>query len=336
MKTKKKSPPPKFRDLKVTTAEFETLKALYADDALAPPITVYRWHGPGPRRYFVYHFDGKIQFFNSSSSVQATTEPTPDGVIKWYAKLGYDEAVDIRNEKGDYGTLLHIEITKFLRQKKWNPLESDAIVRSYCKAEKIEVNERDWSSRLWHDMIAFAQFAYDYNLKPLLIEAPLVSFELGVATVLDFVGWIDVKIGKGKNQKVQTLLAIIDWKSPRKASGEHNAMQLRIQDLIFAENFTMTVVDKLFNWSPKDWRKAPDYNLNDKTDAIDASEAKLAMELADFRLRAQPNEIVKPRKVLRLGKESVGSFEVISAEKAIMEGFAEVESKLKKRKRMKS
>lgn len=342
---KTKPTPPRFLNLKLNTEECEKVQALFSEKALVlPPVILYRWRGGGPRRYFTYDSTGRITFFNSSSAIQNETEKTPEPVLKWYGMHGYERANEIRNEKGDYGTFFHIQSTIFDRTRKYDLRDPAAIVEKYCKVEKIDVDEKKWADLLWHDMVAWAEFCHAFHVQPVAIEIPLCAFELGVATVLDRLVIMDhpddlVKSGKNKGKakkgKTRRIRAIIDLKSPRKPGGEHNAMQLAIQSHLVVENGLWYEKksfqpDEVYNWSPKDWRTNPAWNLTRQTGKVTPHEAKLAIDLANIRLGEEPNFTARPTKVLKYGESTADSFEVLSAEKIIAE---QAEANAKKQSR---
>ena len=333
----------------LTDANFEHVKSLFvSEEIVLPPHTVYRWRGRGPRRYFIYDQTGQIIWFNGTSILQQVTEETPDGVLKWYSKLGYDEAKTIRKARGDYGTLLHIQRTEFLKKKKWDAElpAVEKLVAKYIKDEELDADVDEWSERLWRDMLALAQFDHDYNFQPIMIEAVLVSFELGIATALDAVGFVDHEIktevhvgtiSKGKNKgqpKFETQretvrkIAVIDWKSPRKASGEHNGIQLRLQDLILRENALTfngipLVPDFLFNVSPKEWKSKPGYHLTDQTNKVTPHEARLVSQLGSIRIPQLPMDVTTPQGTIKLGESPESSLSVLTPDQVIQKRMEE-------------
>jgi hypothetical protein len=280
------------------------IKAMYFDDKalVLPPVPLYRYHYKGDRFYYyidpeelAYHQSAApagvtlkptVHFAVGITTLTRKTIPQPEQLTKWQAEKGWDEAMAYRDERAMYGSLLHTCIATLLIKRVFNLDLMAEVVHNYCKANSLTVNESAWSDDLKQDVLAFAQFAKDYNVRPLAIELSLVSARLGVAGTNDLLCELDLsetgyfgevyKSGENKGQPKQTkrttrALAIVDFKSGRSANGSiHNAAQLRLLQMLLKDNYPQfsTTKMKLYNWHPKDWRTAPSYTLVDQTDAF--------------------------------------------------------------------
>lgn len=137
-------------------------------------------------------------------------------------------------------------------------------------------NEKTW---LVKALLAFVQFAKDYNVKPLAIELILKSDKYQVASPIDLIVEMDVeekgefgevyKTGPRKGEPKETKrivrkLAIVDLKSSQNGFYDSHYFQLQLYKRILEENYPELKVEALFNWSPKDFVKAPTYNLKDQ------------------------------------------------------------------------
>jgi len=87
------------------------------------------------------------------------------------------------------------------------------------------------------------------------------------------------KITKRTDQKT----AIINFKSGRHGFYRSNGIQAMCELQLFEENFPDIKIDCAFNWSPKEWKVSPDWNLKDWTGEIEQSEIDAVLALANIR-----------------------------------------------------
>jgi len=275
----------------------EEMKALYYDaDALRlQPRAVYRVGGTSQRVYYTLNAGNEPFFYSSVTSAIARNMPTSPFLIKWIADKGIDEAEAYKNERADYGTFLHIELGNLLI---WRKLDLDSIedrLLAYIDEKKLPANFIYHSEELRKDILAFAQFVIDYKVKPLAVEIILADEELGMAGAIDmpcemtieekgFFGEVyksGVNKGLAKETKKETTIrAIVDFKSGRKGFNENHEVQLEIYRRIWNKNFPELEVEKLFNWSPNEWRGGtPTYKLKDQTGSSGAEQAGLIIEM---------------------------------------------------------
>jgi hypothetical protein len=278
------------------------IKAMYFGDTalMLSPYPLYRYQYKGDRFYYYINpadaanVDAQdrlpVRFAVGITTLTRKTLPQPEGLTRWIANLGYEEAIAYRDERAKYGSLMHTCIATLLIKRAFDLDQLATAVHNYCKLNAITVNEDKWTDDLKQDVLAFAQFVRDFNVRPLAIELSLVSPALGVAGTLDLFCEMDntdkgyfgevYKSGENKGQPKESkrttrVLALVDFKSGRDSNGSlHNAAQLTLQKLLLNAVYPDWMrtheagIQKLYNWHPKDWRKNPTYTLVDQTGAF--------------------------------------------------------------------
>lgn len=256
----------------------------------------------GNGRSYIRIKDGQLEqpfrLYTSLTTAIGSCAPMEQPLLEWHCKHGYEESKRLSRVAADYGTLMHIEIGKYLAD---NFYDFDAIketIVTYCSENNIQHREcREWKYKLPYDMAAFIAFSQEYNIKPLGIEYVLLS-DRGFGTLIDLVCKMDVeekgffgevyKSGERKGEPKETkrmkeITAIINFKSGRHGFYRSNGIQAICEQQLFEENFPDIKIDCAYNWSPKEWREAPSWNLKDWAGEISTEEIEAMLSLAEIR-----------------------------------------------------
>jgi hypothetical protein len=138
-----------------------------------------------------YEKDGKM--YVSVTTVQRELFDVPIWLLKWYCKLGFEQAMGVFKAAGTYGTALHHAFDTWFFKKEATQKVTDAPFAEYTNRIR-----------------AIQRFIEREGIKPLFGEQTLYSEKDGVAGTCDFVGvkeekkelWIlDYKSGKEKRFK---------------------------------------------------------------------------------------------------------------------------------------
>ena len=319
----------------------EDLGTLIFDKALIPsPEPLYRCDSTGGRKYFTIDETGDPTFYDSVTSVIKNTSPTPEGLTKWMASMGYEEAKQYAKERAYYGTFLHIQASNFLHLGFIDFDKLDVALQTYIEQERLPVGFMVHLDELKADLLAWVTFCHKVNLKPLASEI-MLSHPLGIAGAIDLVAEIDVEVkgfwgeqyksGQRKGQpketkKVQRHKVLIDLKSGRKGIYESYGRQLAMYRLLWQHNYPEITIDGVYNWRPKEWRLNPDYVLTDQTKEAHTDVALAMIELNRLlTIKSNPTTRVIDGQH-KLGEDPIGNLEVIELGEYIKQQHAEWEA----------
>lgn len=245
--------------IKVTEA-----KHLFMGDGLVhPDYTLYRVDGGDVRWYFCPDDD---TYYPSVTSVIGATTPTPYGLLVWMKKHG-ENADAMRDERAAYGTALHNLVERMLLGMS----VTGADIANSMKAIELETGPKPqaqlaaFSRELRKDLLSFVQFAQDVSLEPVAVEIMLRGD--GYAGAADIVGYVNGE------------LSIVDIKSGKKGFYESHEIQLHMYKAAWDELYPDLPIQKVYNFSPKDWRKKPTYTLKDQTKSTSAAKIPLLLKL---------------------------------------------------------
>lgn len=275
----------------------EEVMSMYFDTEaiLAQPKPLYRLDHNGHRSYYTVEPDGEIKIYTSVTTMIKKTTPTSPYLINWMLERGKEKSEQERDEAADYGTFMHMQCAELMIARKYDLAKVDEELPAYieeCGYSKKLINS--WASELKKDILAFAAFMIEHDVKPIAIEMCLAS-EKGYAGAIDIVASMNIeekgyfgevyKTGDNKglpkeSKRKKRIRAIVDMKSGRKGFYEDHEIQLRAYKDMWEENFPEHPIEKVFNWSPKDWRSEPTFNLKDQTDSVNAHKLPHLISLA--------------------------------------------------------
>lgn len=264
----------------------EQMQAVFfnADALRVPNYRLYQLNTKGQRYYYILNDHGEPTFFPSVTTILSAVMPNNPFLNKWRADMGWDEANAYTQERANYGTFMHAQIERLLVARTYDLDGLKAELAKYIEREQLPSSFINYADDLKRDVLAFAQFARDYDVQPLCIEESLYSSK-GYAGMIDLVANIrtytvdeEAKAREKKGEKwtekdeqkyTERIIAMIDFKSGRNGFYESHVHQLYLYKDMWEENFPELPIQSVFNWSPKDWRKSPTYNFKCQDDAYD-------------------------------------------------------------------
>ncbi|MDA7514206.1 PD-(D/E)XK nuclease family protein [bacterium] len=325
-------------DLGTNEFSAEEVKALYFDkDALIEPKEkLYRLDSKsGDRYYYKFGDGGKPNFYMSVTTFISKALPSNFFLIKWIAEMGVQRAEEYKLERAAYGTFLHGATEELTINRAYDLDKLDVRLKEYIDSKELSPSFLgSWYVEMQKDILAYAQFIIDHDVKPIAIEIMLASEKMGVAGALDLVCEMDweekgfwgevYKSGARKDEPKETkkkirIKAIVDTKSGKKGFYESHELQLHTYKMMFEENYPEHKIDKVFNWSGSHWRSRPDYKLKDQTGSKTAVKIPYYVDLAKIEADAKDEKgllIVEGKIELDKGIEK--NVRVITKEELVM------------------
>lgn len=280
----------------------EEIRAVYFDaDALKEPAyRLFQLNSDGYRYYYRFNDAGEPEFYPSVTTLLKQVMPTPPALLDWMIANGKDGSTEKRDLAAAYGTFMHGQFETLIINRRYDFDSVPAALLAYMERENLpEKVFAEWLPKVRKDVLAFAQFIKDWNVKPLAVEIGLYHPKFHYAGCLDLpCVMTDPKTGK-------SFVAIVDFKSGRKGFYEEHELQLHLYREMWNVHYPEMPVARVFNFSPKDWRKAPTYNLKDQTDSENAKKLPYLLALATIEDEKRDNTLTIVRGVLDLDKGKI-------------------------------
>lgn len=270
-----------------TTAE--QMKALYFNDTTLMDVSyrLYQLNSRGERYYYTFDTKGEPIFFPSVTTVLHKVAPENKVLTDWKLRLGKEAADNYTNERAAYGTFIHGLIETLVISRRFNLEEVKERLERYVEKEKLPYGfVESHIEEAKADMVAFAKWMKEFDVRPIAVEVALCSPTMGVAGMIDLVADVreypidieEEKVAKEKDEEGKTkarakygkrIYAIIDFKSGKKGFYDSYAQQLEIYRRMWNETFAELPISRMFNIAPKEWmgtaKKVPSYNYEEQT-----------------------------------------------------------------------
>ena len=280
----------------------EEIKAVFFDESALrePGYRVYQLNTDGYRYYYRFDETGTPVFYPSVTTLLKQVMPTPPALLDWIIANGKEGSTEKRDLAAAYGTFMHIQFESLIINRRYDFDDVPNVLWAYMERENLpERVFSEWTTKIRKDVLAFAQFVRDYDVRPLAVEIGLVHPNYNYAGCIDLpCVMTDPKTGK-------KFTAIVDFKSGRKAFYEEHELQLHLYRDMWNVNFPDTPVERVFNFSPKDWRAKPTYNLKDQTDSVNAQKLPYLLALSTIEDDKRENTLTIVRGVLDLDKGKI-------------------------------
>lgn len=313
----------------------EQMQAYFFDEKAlrVPNYRLYQLNTRGVRYYYTLNDHGEPTFYPSVTTILQEVMPRNVFLEKWKAEMGWEKANAYTQERANYGTFMHGQIEKLLVARSYDLDALKAELAKYIEREQLPTDFINYAEDLKKDILAFAQFVIDYDIKPLCIEEALFSSK-GYAGMIDLVANMrrytvteEAKAREKKGDKwtekdeekySERLVAMVDFKSGRNGFYESHVFQLYMYKDMWEEHYPDIPIEGVFNWSPKDWRKSPSYNFECQTDAQNPEIAKLLLEQYKLR-KTETKSFTLVSGVINLSDGVSNNYETLTLEELVKE-----------------
>lgn len=275
----------------------EEIRAVYfnANALREPAYRLYQLNSDGYRYYYRFDANGEPEFYPSVTTLLKQVMPTPPGLLDWIAANGKDGAAEKRDLAAAYGTFMHGQFESLIINRRYDFDAVPAVLLDYMSRNNVpESYFNQWIVKIRKDVLAFAQFVRDWNVRPLAVEIGLVH------PLHRYAGCLDLPCEMTDPKTLKDFRAIVDFKSGRKGFYEEHELQLHLYKDMWNWNYPDDQVERVFNFSPKDWRTKPTYNLKEQTDSVNAAKIPFLLQLAAIEDDKRDNTLTIVRGVLDL------------------------------------
>ena len=257
----------------------EEMRAMFfdAESLVEPPYRVWQLNSKGHRYYYRFNEAGEPEFYPSVTTILSQTLPMSPFLLKWITDKGLEEAERYKGERAAYGTYMHKAFEELIINRSYDLDSLKTDLCAYIEANRLPGDFIYYADDLKKDILAFAQFVKDYDVRPYAVEIALVHPRLGYAGLIDMPCSMPAK--PGSEERIN---AIVDFKSGRKGFWEENEIQLHLYKDLWNANFESMRIERVFNFAPKDWRKKPTYTLKEQTDSPNAKKIPALLALSQI------------------------------------------------------
>lgn len=268
----------------------EQMTALFFDkNALREPsYRLWQLNSSGGRYYYTFNAWGEPIFFPSVTTILHKVAPENKFLTEWKLSKGKEEAEAYTAERASYGTFIHAQLATLAATRTYYLDGVRDALTEYVEYSKLPAGFVDaHEDEAKADIIAFARWMWDYDVRPYAIEVSLFS-QGGYAGMIDLVcnlravsrsdeaaarikaGDDAKKLAKINAAVAERLDVIVDFKTGKKGFYDDYAIQLELYRRMWNENFPDKEITRIFNIAPKDWRKTvkkvPSYSFEEQTD----------------------------------------------------------------------
>lgn len=302
----------------------EEVKALYfnSDALVAQPEPVYKLDSSQAKFYYTFDKENyRPEYFMAVTTFLSKVMPVAPQIIEKMVDMGKHAFNSYKHERALYGTMMDIEFNKFMISRSYDMNTIPEVIREHHAKLGSQEPVENWIDEFNTDITAFAQWVYDYDVKPLAIGIMLVSRQLGIGGQLDLVCEMNAECYTEKTplEKRKRIRRQVDYKSGKSGFYESHVLQCKAYEYIWNENFPEYPLGGIANFAPKKWTKGPTYDFKDHTDNIVCNKLEHYIEIARIDNFGPKKSLKMFSGTLSLGSAVTEQFKIVDLDAFIAE-----------------
>lgn len=304
------------------------------EDLLEQPKTIYRYDDRSTRYYYKLNGRGYPIFGVSVSHFKDKVLGKPQGVIEKRISMGDEAFFSYVKNRQHFGTFFHIHTGIATKNGYYDFGDHGKnlhdSIRNFAESNDVEYTwprhgKKAWFDDAWLGLLAWMKFLNDYEVKPLAIEISLMHPD-GYSNTIDYVFEMNAKKYTNKTPKKnrKRIIAILDVKTGY-IYPDH-AFQLGCNWESFEHNYRDLKIDKVYNWTHREWWKKPSYELRDQTDNAITERRLLGEYLKIYKEKhyTKPRDIKVPNGRMAVGSDLSQNYRTIPIREFIKQKHMEL------------
>lgn len=250
----------------------EQIKAVFFDqDALREPsYKLCQLNARGQRFYYVANEEG-VELYPSVTTILKKVMPENKILTDWKVALGKDASEAYTMERARFGSFVHGQLQQLMITRTYCLDTMREAMSMYAERENLPVSFVDEHiDEAKYDILSFAKWMKDYDVRPLAVEIALYHPVLKYAGMLDCVCSMKKYPTGDKKDNGERAVVIVDFKTTTKDFRDEHAIQLGLYRDMWNLSFPDVPITEIANVSPKAWwntvKKQVSYNFEWQTE----------------------------------------------------------------------
>lgn len=249
----------------------EQIKAVFFDqNALREPsYKLCQLNARGQRFYYIANDEG-VELYPSVTTILKKVMPENTFLTAWRLDLGKEASDAYTMDRARFGSFVHGQLQSLLITRSYNLDTLQESLAKYAEREHLPISfVEEHLEEAKCDMLSFAKWMKEYDVRPLAVEIALYHPILKYAGMLDCICSMR-KYPIGDKHGDERVVAIVDFKTTTKDFRDEHAIQLGLYRDMWNIEFPDVPITEIANVSPKAWwntaKKAVSYNFEWQTE----------------------------------------------------------------------